>query len=90
MTTELIRAVNVNDYAEVTLTQKGAETLNAYNKEFVDFFLQRNINTTLKSKTDYREGDVFKQQMWCLFNIFGKDFALGGECPWKFCEMRIA
>lgn len=85
----MIIRVNVNDYAEVTLTTTGARTLNAYNQELVDLFIAKQVDPSLRSKTDYKAGDVFKQQMWCLFNIFGKDFDLGSEAPWDLCEMRI-
>lgn len=75
--------VNLNDSVEVVLTKSGAECLNKCNEH---------KNKPLKLywckippiyKTDYKEGDVYVDQLWMIIQIFAKEVGLGFDMPFS-------
>ncbi|MBF0576049.1 hypothetical protein [Dysgonomonas sp. GY617] len=55
--------MNLNDFATINFTQIGANILNADNERFNEIF-QREL------KTDYKEGDVYENILWCILILF--------------------
>lgn len=80
--------INLNQQATVILTQRGADILNADNKENnkkLHTFGYGNLY-----KEDYKEGDSYKGQLWCLFETFGGDkMSLGCMAFADCCEIDV-
>lgn len=72
--------ININQHAQVILTERGAEIYNSYLNQFT-FRGAR--------KGDYVEGDVLKTQLWELFYVFGEHISLGRIGPFKDCELDV-
>lgn len=75
--------VNLNDYAEVVLTDVGARIWNEYEKGFAKYAIP-GWEPRLK-----KEGDTLKQQLWSLMKIYGPHIHLGGAVPFELCKMTI-
>ena len=57
--------MELNDTVEVTLTQEGANIINKINRDTLAYF------PSLEIRTDYKEGDKYKEQLYELFYKFG-------------------
>ena len=77
--------IHPNDTVHVTLTATGADTLNDLNKRANTGFLLR---STVRFRTDYTEGEVYRDQLWHLFKVFGNKLDLGLVVP--FNELWLA
>lgn len=78
-----MKTINLNDYVEVTLTESGARILNAKNNYYNKLF---NKNT---SKVNYVEGDLYKDQLWSMINLFHSTCSLGNLAFCGSAEIRI-
>ena len=67
--------MELHDQIQVTLTKAGAEILNSENKEARAAF----PNATICLKTDYEEGDIYKDVLWGLMDRFGAHCSAGAE-----------
>jgi len=65
--------MDLNDTVTVTLTAKGAEILNKENEEIAKRVPSYNW------KTDYKDGDEYRTQLWSLFGHFGAYCYAGGQ-----------
>jgi len=70
--------IHPNDTVQVTLTATGAETLNDLNRKANTGFLLR---STVRFRTDYTEGEVYRDQLWHIFKVFGDKLNLGLVAP---------
>lgn len=71
---------NLNDTAEVTLTEFGAQIYNEW---------ESSHRFPAIEKRQFKEGDVLRDQLWHLFQIFGSFMILGGRVPFQDCEVRF-
>ena len=76
--------VSPNDTVHVTLTATGADTLNDLNKRANTGYLLR---STVRFRTDYTEGEVYRNQLHHIMKVFGSGCDLGLEVP--FTEMEL-
>ena len=76
--------IHPNDTVHVTLTATGADTLNDLNKRANTGFLLR---STVRFRTDYTEGEVYRDQLHHIMKVFGSGCDLGLEVP--FTEMEL-
>lgn len=80
---------NINNYVEFVLTARGAEQLNDYtynqNERLWQLTQKQEYLDKLKNHEDlYKEGDTYRDQLWCVMQIFGGDnTTLGLE---TFCK----
>lgn len=58
---------NINNYVEFVLTERGANIVNNYYAPY------RKNRSDRRSRTIYREGDTYCDQLWCVMHIFGGD-----------------
>jgi hypothetical protein len=73
--------LNINETVQVKLTKAGAETWNKWESQY------ENLTYT---KPKYKQkGDVLKESMWHLFQVFGNSIHMGCEVPFKDCEIII-
>ena len=73
------KSYDLNDTVKVTLTEKGAEILNGYyEKLLADFPMVRT-----KRVHEYKPGDTFETQFWCLFERFGSFIDVAATKPFK-------
>ena len=77
--------ITPNDTVHVTLTATGADTLNDLNKRANTGFLLR---STVRFRTDYIEGEVYRDQLWHIFKVFGDKLDLGLVVP--FTDLWLA
>ena len=77
--------MNINDIVSVTLTASGAATWNANE----DYFVEQFKNLMWFAPKYKVEGDVLKEQMWHLFQIFGSSIKMGFEVPFKDCIITL-
>ena len=77
--------IHPNDTVCVTLTATGAETLNDLNRRANTGFLLR---SSVRFRTDYTEGEVYRDQLWHLFKVFGDKLDLGLVVP--FSDLWLA
>ena len=79
---------NINEYVSVTLTKRGADIFNKneeyWEKQFPHWYVDG-----VREKKRMNEGDVMKGQLWRLFQLFGEHIHLGGEVPFKNCEIEM-
>ena len=68
---------NANNYVEVVLTERGAEIYNAW------------CNESVYTRVHKQEGEVLKEQLWLIMNIFGKHFKLGSVSPFENCDIHL-
>lgn len=78
---------NINDYCSFILTGTGAAILNRHNHHSNLQFEKLGID--LKSRTDYRAGDTFKDQFWSVMQLFGAACGLGKEAPFNTCLITL-
>jgi hypothetical protein len=71
-------AIDLNDTVSVILTKWGATYLNARN-----MYKNETDTGTLIYKTDYKEGDVYKEQLWKLILDFKDGFRFDKEKVFK-------
>ena len=77
--------IHPNDTVSVTLTATGADILNELNwTANTGFFLM----STVSFRTDYTEGEVYRDQLWHIFKLFGDKLDLGLVVP--FNELWLA
>lgn len=74
--------MNLNDFATIVLTKRGAEVLNADHRRMAETFPRKGITW----KTDYKEGDVYKNILWLILNIFSECFENGDHPPFTDLE----
>lgn len=72
--------IHPNDTVHVTLTATGADTLNDLNRKANTGFLLR---STVRFRTDYTEGEVYRDQLWHIFKVFGDKLDLGLSVPFN-------
>ena len=76
---------NLNDAVTVTLTERGAHILNIVNRD-----RQAALPPAARSeKPIYRAGDVYKNQVWGLMEIFGLHTGLGQQSPFLNAEVTL-
>jgi hypothetical protein len=68
--------VNMNDAAEVVLTELGAQVYNKYHERYTYY------RPEIVSK-----GDVLRDQLWHLMQVFGPAIHLGQYSPFEECRM---
>ena len=76
--------ININQKAQVQLTKFGADILNSLNRKANGGFL---LNSSVRFRVDYKEGELYRNQLWFLFQVFGESFELGSEAP--FIDLEI-
>ena len=77
--------IHPNNTVHVTLTATGADTLNDLNKRANTGFLLR---STVRFRTNYAEGEVYRDQLHHIMKVFGSGCDLGLEVP--FTELWLA
>ena len=77
--------IHPNDTVHVTLTATGADTLNDLNKRANTGFLLR---STVRFRTDYTEGEVYRDQLHHIMKVFGSGCDLGLILP--FTDLWLA
>lgn len=65
-----MEGIDLNDTVSVELTEYGADFLNEYNKK----------NCLQK---EYKEGDIYKNQMWHLMHIFTESIRFDKPKPFN-------
>lgn len=70
--------IHPNDTVYVTLTATGAATLNDLNRRANTGFLLR---SSVRFRIDYKEGEIYSDQLWHLMKVFGDKCDLGREVP---------
>lgn len=78
-------AFNINDWWFVTLTEKGAETLNKLHRKYHEEY----PGLALGLRTDYKAGEEYKQQGWSMMQIFSEDIGLGLQAPFLYCKIVV-
>lgn len=78
--------IHPNDRVHVTLTATGAETLNDINRRANTGFLLR---STVRFRTDYTEGEVYRDQLHHIMKVFGSGCDLGLEVPFNEMELDV-
>lgn len=73
--------MELNDQVTVKLTEAGAELLNRHNTTLKQSY------PTLKLKTKYKAGEIYKAQLWSIFNDFGGDCFCGGTVVFTNLEL---
>jgi hypothetical protein len=68
--------ININDMAEVVLSEYGADV---YNKFYEQFKFHRPAKKI--------EGDVLREQLWSLMQTFGPAISIGQQSPFVECRM---
>ncbi|MFK2135318.1 hypothetical protein ACIXK8_18855 [Bacteroides fragilis] len=74
--------IDLNDTVTVELTEWGAVYLNALNM-FKRLTTLKNCSYNHHYKTDYKEGDVYKGQLWQLILDFKDGFRFDKEKVFK-------
>jgi len=77
--------ISPNDTVNVTLTVTGADTLNDLNRKANTGFLLR---SSVRFRTDYTEGEVYRDQLHHIMKVFGSGCDLGLEVP--FVDLWLA
>ena len=77
--------IHPNDTVSVTLTATGADILNDLNKRANTGYLLR---STVRFRTNYTEGEVYRDQLHHIMKVFGSGCDLGLEVP--FNELWLA
>lgn len=67
--------MDLNDEVRVTLTEKGAEIINAANKEMAD----KCQFTSIYFKHDYKEGDHYQKELHDIMYHFGGSYCCPGS-----------
>lgn len=82
--------VNLNDVVEFVLSVSGAKTLNQYNTESNQRLIMLSKGTYNPSfKTDYKEGDIWRGQLWEMVGIFKSHCSLGMDGFSKGCNISF-
>ncbi len=69
--------MELNDQVKVTLTAHGSSILNEDNK----LWRERYPTVFCSAKTDYKEGDVYENQLWEVLGRFTDCFQAGHQIP---------
>ena len=77
--------IHPNDAVHVTLTATGADILNDLNKRANTGYLLR---STVRFRTNYAEGEVYRDQLHHIMKVFGSGCDLGLEVP--FTDLWLA
>ena len=80
--------VNVNNIIYVTLTQRGAEVLNARNHKEIKNLDEAGL-PHLYLRDNWKEGEIYKEQFWKVIDIFKDCFVIGSEVPFEKNVIRI-
>lgn len=80
--------INLNDMCTVALSETGAKHLNEVNRECNIRFWDQS-KSDYRAKTDYVKGDVYKNQLWSIMEMFGTTLGLGLDAPFVNCEINI-
>ena len=75
--------LNLNDSYEVVLTEAGAAKLNSHNAD-----MQRRY-PTLTPYPSHGAGEVYRSQMWALFQSFGSMMGNGLAVPFESCRIVV-
>lgn len=73
--------LNLNEHVRATLTQRGADIWNTNEGRYEGVSY-----TTPKYK---QVGDVVKESLWHLFEVFGEYIHLGCDMPFEGCVITI-
>ena len=74
--------INLNDSCFVVLTNVGAEHINQINNK-------ANLRFSVDFRVDWKEGDIYRGQLWSLMELFGSSLGLGNPVPFVNCELEI-
>ena len=78
--------IHINQKAQVQLTKFGADILNTLNRRANGGFL---LNSSVRFRVDYEEGEIYRNQLWHIMQLFGKEFELGLEAPFVDLEFDV-
>lgn len=67
--------MELNDIVQVKLTERGAKIINEQNASL------KLTNPSLSFKTDYKKGDIYRNELWEVFRNFGNSCYMGVELP---------
>ena len=72
--------ININQMAQVRLTEEGAKVFNAWDRE-TQFpgWVPKDLNA----------GDVFKGHLWHLMQVFGPHIYMGCNVPFEGNEIQL-
>lgn len=73
--------MELNDQVTIVLTETGAKILNKYNVKM------QQLSPTLNLDIVYKAGDVYRDQLWSLFNVFKEDCCIGGTVIFTNLEL---
>lgn len=74
--------INMNDYVEVILNDKGFQILTDLHNSFVGEIPSYKLMDINDMKVKYPDG-VYKKQLWVLFETFGPYISLGSQVPFE-------
>lgn len=76
--------ININSTVEVILTKAGAKIINEDNSDFIWRHKKCSITFPI-----YKEGDVYRSQLWSIMSLFGKYIFAGAEAPFSNCDIIV-
>lgn len=74
--------INLNENVKVVLTKRGAEILNEREEQCA------NIIPNYRKKL-HNEGDVYRTQLWGLFEKFGSEIHIGMNIPFEKITLSL-
>jgi hypothetical protein len=72
--------INLNDHVEVVLNARGVEIYNAYERRFEGLY----EGQVMRYKA---EGDVLRDSLWHIMQIFGEHIYMGCVVPFEGCKV---
>lgn len=81
--------VNLNDAVEFVLSASGAKTLNQHNIESNRRAMLSRGTYHIFLKTDYKEGDIWRGQLWEMVDIFKSHCSLGMAGFSECCDISF-
>lgn len=76
----MLAQMNMNDNVTVRLTERGIKILRERHDELQAWLKERNESHVVKPFVE-PENDMYTNQLWTLFQIFGHAFVMGTEVP---------
>lgn len=73
--------MELNDQVTIVLTETGAKILNKHNIKM------QQLSPTLNLDVVYKAGDVYRDQLWSLFNVFKEACCIGGTVIFTNLEL---
>lgn len=85
-----MQTINLNQNAEVILTQRGANAANEMEIKWFNTLMQyEHYKKNPPELKQYKAGDVYKDQLWRVFQVFGNSVELGYESPFYLNEVKV-